>query len=70
MATSAETDDDLVLRAGLDLLDYAWGKSPDDARSAEQLEGMTVTPVTIPYLRCFYINQFPHESYHQQEITE
>lgn len=70
MAASAETDENLVLRAGLDLLDYAWGKSPDDARAAEQLEGMTVTPVSIPYLRCFYINQFPHESYHQQEVTE
>ena len=71
MASSGETDGDLVLWADLDRLDYAWGKSPDDAASVEQLEGMTVTPVTIPYLRCFYINQYPHESYHQQaEPTE
>ena len=71
MAASGETDGDLVLWAGLDRLDYAWGKSPDDAASVEQLEGMTVTPVTIPYLRCFYINQYPHEAYHQQtEATE
>ena len=70
MAASGESDEDLVLRASLDLLDYAWGKSPDDAVSVEKLEGLTVTRVSIPYLRCFYINQFPHESYHQQEVTE
>jgi len=71
MAASGETDGDLVLRAGLDRLDYAWGKSPDDAVSVEQLGGITVTPVSIPYLRCFYINQYPHDAYHQQaEATE
>lgn len=71
MAASAETDADLVLWAGLDLLDYAWGKSSDDAVSLGQMEGIEVTPVTIPYLRCFYINQFPHESYNQpEEIPE
>ena len=67
MASSGETDGDLVLRADLDELDYAWGKSPDDAASVAQMEGMTVTPVQIPYLRCFYINQFPHEPYHPIE---
>ena len=71
MAASAETDADLVLWAGLDLLDYAWGKSSDDAVSLGQMEGIEVTPVTIPYLRCFYINQFPHEAYNQpEEISE
>ena len=67
MAASGETDKDLVLRANLGQLDYAWGKSADDAHSLEKLEDMTVTPVEIPYLRCFYINQFPHGSYHQQD---
>lgn len=66
MAASGETDADLVLRADLDQLDFAWGKSPDNAASVAQAAGMTVTPVQIPYLRCFYINQFPHGSYHQQ----
>ena len=67
MAASGETDGDLVLRADLDQLDYAWGKSPDDAASVAQTDGMKVTPIQIPYLRCFYINQFPHESYNQQD---
>ena len=67
MAASGETDEDLVLRAQMDQLDYAWGKSPDDAVSLGQTDGMTVKTMQIPYLRCLYINQFPHESYHQPE---
>ncbi len=71
MAASGETDADLALRADRDMLDYAWGASPDDAASVGQMEGMQVTPMQAPYLRCFYINQFPHESYYgAAEITE
>ena len=54
---------DLTVLAQRDLLDYAWGDSIEDAVSIEQVEGMTVKPVEIPYTRCFFINQFDHESY-------
>ena len=69
MAASGETDEDLVLRADQDMLDLAWGSSTDDAWAMEQMEGMKVEVLDIPYIRCFFINQFPHESHHAQENT-
>ena len=63
MRASGETDGNLVALAMRDLLDYAWGKSTDDAVCIGQVEGMNVTEVEIPYTRCFFINQFDHESY-------
>ena len=45
-----------------DLLDYAWGKSTDDAVCMKQLENMKVTEVAVQYTRCFFINQFDHTS--------
>jgi len=57
------TSHDLTVLAQRDLLDYAWGESIEDAVCIEQVEGMTVTEVEIPYTRCFFINQFDHESY-------
>ena len=62
MRPSGETDGYLVALAQRDLLDYAWGKSTDDAICMEQVEGMTVTEVDISYTRCFFVNQFAHES--------
>jgi len=74
MTASAETDGDLAVLAARGLLDYAWGKATDDAVYVAQLEGMEVTEVEIPYTRCFYVNQYPHESYialqNAQEETE
>ena len=63
MAASGETDAELAVLAQLDKLDYAWGKATDDADYIAGLEGMAVEKVEIPYTRCFFINQYPHESY-------
>lgn len=63
MRPSGETDGNLVALAQRDLLDYAWGKSTDDAVCMGQVEGMHVTEVEIPYTRCFFVNQFDHESF-------
>lgn len=63
LAASGETDADLVLRADMDMLDLGWGISADDAWAMDRMEGMKVTVLKIPCIRCFFINQFPHESY-------
>jgi peptide/nickel transport system substrate-binding protein len=63
LAASGETDEDLVLRADMDMLDLGWGISTDDAWAMDRMEGMKVTVLKIPCIRCFFINQFPHESY-------
>ena len=71
MAASGETDENLVVWARMDQLDYAWGKSTDEAAAIEQIEGMGAEKVQIPYTRCFFINQYPHESFRAaQETTE
>ena len=71
MAASGETDENLVLWAQLDQLDYAWGKSTDEAAAIAEIEGIQARKVQIPYTRCFFINKYPHESYHlQQEAAE
>jgi len=62
MVASGETDADLAVLAQLDRIDYAWGKATDDAAYIENLEGMNVAKVEIPYTRCFFINQYDHES--------
>lgn len=62
MRPSGETDGYLVALAQRDLLDYAWGKSTDDAVCMKAVEGMTVTEVDASYTRCFFVNQFDHES--------
>jgi len=62
MRPSGETDGNLVALAQRDLLDYAWGKSTDDAVCIRQVEGMSVTEVDASYTRCFFVNQFAHES--------
>ena len=63
LAASGETDEDLVLRADLDRLDLGWGISTDDAWAIGKMDGMHVTMLEIPCIRCLFINQFPHESY-------
>ena len=74
MRASGETDGDLVALAQRDLLDYAWSKSTEDLLGINQLEYMTATEVEIPYTRCFFINQYDHEShvavFHGVEATE
>ena len=62
MRPSGETDGNLVALAQRDLLDYAWGKSTDDAVCIKQVAGMNVTEVDASYTRCFFINQFAHDS--------
>lgn len=62
MRPSGETDGNLVALAQRDLLDYAWGKSTDDAVCMKQIENMKVTEVAVQYTRCFFINQFDHTS--------
>ena len=62
MRPSGETNGNLVALAQRDLLDYAWGKSTDDALCMEQTEGMNVTEVDVSYTRCFFVNQFDHVS--------
>lgn len=62
MRASGESDGSLVALTMLDQLDYAWGKSADDAVSVAEVDGMGVHEVDIPYTRCFFINQYPHES--------
>ena len=64
LAASGLPDEDLVLRADLDMLDLAWGSSSDDAWAMEQMEGIIVTTLDIPCIRAFLINQFPHEPNH------
>ena len=68
MNASGETNVDIAVLAARDLLDYAWGKATDDAAYIAQLEGMNVTEVKIPYTRCFYINQYPHEAHHDRYV--
>ena len=63
MTASGETDGDLAVLAQLDRIDYAWGKATDDADYIANLEGMNVEKVEIPYTRCFFVNQYDHESY-------
>lgn len=63
MTASGETNEDLAVLAELGRIDYAWGKATDDAVYIAELEGMEVTEVEVPYTRCFYINQYDHESY-------
>ncbi len=71
MTASGETNGDLAVLAARGMIDYAWGKSTDDASYIATLEEMEVIPVQIPYTRCFFINQYPHASYHtQEEVTE
>ena len=74
MRASGETNDYVVALAQRDLLDYAWGKSGDDAICIDLVEGMTVQEVDISYTRCFFVNQFDHEShvatFHAVEATE
>ena len=67
MASSGETDGDLEVLAAMGRIDYAWGKSTDAAAYIENLEDMEVNRVSVPYTRCFFINQYPHESFHDQE---
>lgn len=64
MAASGETNGELALMASGGTIDYAWGKSTDDAAYIGELVGMQVISIEIPYTRCFFINQYPHESYH------
>lgn len=63
MTASGETDGDLAVLAQLDRMDYAWGKATDDADYIGNLEGICVEKVEIPYTRCFFVNQYDHESY-------
>lgn len=67
MVSSGETNGDLAVLAAMGDIDYAWGKSTDDASYIEGLEDMNVTRVDISYIRCFFINQYPHQSCHQAE---
>ena len=69
MASSGETNGDLSVLAAGGLIDYAWGKSTDDAAYIEGLADMLVLSIGIPYTRCFFINQYPHGSYHDQQGT-
>lgn len=69
MIASGETDGNLAAYAANGDIDYAWGKSTDDAVYIQGLKDMNVTEVQISYTRCFFINQYPHVSYHQQEET-
>ena len=64
MVSSGETNSELAVLAARGMIDYAWGKSTDDAACIEKLEGIQTISVKIPYTRCFFINQYPHESYH------
>jgi len=70
MWASGETDGNLVALAQRDLLDYAWGKSTDDAICMEQLDNINVTEVEISYTRCFFVNQYAHESHNDQHHLE
>ena len=71
MTASGEVDGDLAVHAAMGRIDYAFGKSTDDALVIGDMEGMNVTKVSIPYTRCFFINQYPHESYYlEPEATE
>ena len=61
----------LSVLAARKLLDYGWGLSSDDASYIAQLEHMEVIPVEDNCTVCFFINQFPHESYFaSEEATE
>ena len=67
MLSSGETDGDLAVYAALGDIDYAWGKSTDDAIYIATLDDMTATQIPVSYTRCFYINQFAHTSGDSQE---
>ena len=60
-------DDSVAVLAALDLLDYGWGWSTDDAAYIGQLDHMQLLRVKRGCAVSFFINQFPHESYHTLE---
>lgn len=63
--------DGLAALAAGDLLDYGWGVSADDAAYIAQLEYIEVQTLEQNATVCFFINKFPHESYHASaESTE
>lgn len=60
--SSGDGDPNLAKNAEAGKIDFAWGKSTDDAKAVEKLPGMTANVAKIRYTRLFYINQFPHEA--------
>jgi len=65
------SDENLAVLAARDLLDYGWGISTDDGAYIAGLEHMEVAAVEDACRVCFFINQFPHESYFTpEEATE
>ncbi|MEG0942598.1 MAG: ABC transporter substrate-binding protein [Angelakisella sp.] len=60
-ASSGDGDPNLTKNAEAGKIDFAWGKSTDDAKAIEKIAGMTTNVAKIRYTRLFYINQFPHE---------
>lgn len=70
MTSSDAHNSDLAVYAAMDLIDYGWGSSTDDEVYISQLEGMTVAQVKNHHVCCFFINQYPHESYIAQQNAE
>ena len=65
------SDEGLAVLAARDLLDYGWGCASDDEAYMMGLEDMEVMSVEHGCTLCFFINQYPHESYFAaEESTE
>lgn len=57
---SYEGDPNLLRNAEAGRLDFGYTKNAQDAVALNEMDGMTVYPVDIPYTRMMWINQFPH----------
>ncbi|MEG2074259.1 MAG: ABC transporter substrate-binding protein, partial [Angelakisella sp.] len=60
-ASTGDGDPNLTKNAEAGKIDFAWGKSTDDAKALEKIPTMKTDVAKIRYTRLFYINQFPHE---------
>ena len=70
MASTEDACSDAAVYAAMDRLDYGWGSSVDDRNVIAGLEGMQVTQVPAYETSCFFINQYPHESYAASQLAE
>ena len=53
-----DSDANLVTNAQAGMVDYAYTKSVEDAKTLEAVDGLTVTQVDIRYTRLFFMNKF------------
>ncbi|MBQ6545123.1 MAG: ABC transporter substrate-binding protein [Lachnospiraceae bacterium] len=61
LANDPESDPNLVTRFRAGQIDYAMTKLYDDVRALQDVEGCTITPVSILYTRWLNVNEFKRD---------